>query len=312
MFSVDSWLFQNPPTQSKGTLCCSLRRHLNNKTMARTRIERRNDFDEFYRTAVTTFTAFRDNDASAEKFERLYNLCVCPGSRAGGTNNRVVDVFWGSRGFETITLGRSWKALTEYGATLLFERDDSGFVLISIYPANTDTRKPIESSISLKHWVDPLKLKDNSYLMKLWNDFNAYMECTSLDGNPTLSQRRRISYLRKFKHLVIDNKWTPTKFSSFIQGALKLVLATCFSGAVLIYFVNLTTKTKATETDTQLKEVNKNLEIVSKKLDKISESNANIKTISIAADSIVVKTKEILKSIDKHKTKKRKVQKPTA
>lgn len=29
--------------------------------MARTRQDRRNDFDEFFRTAVTTFTEFRDN-----------------------------------------------------------------------------------------------------------------------------------------------------------------------------------------------------------------------------------------------------------
>src|SRR5437868_4821844 len=123
--------------------------------MVRTRQERRNDFDEFYKTAKATFTTFRDNDSSVEKFERLYMLSVCPGSRAGGTNNRIVEVFWGSRAFETITLGHSWKSLTEYGATLLFERDDSGFVIISIYPANTDTRKPEESSISLKLWVDP-------------------------------------------------------------------------------------------------------------------------------------------------------------
>lgn len=271
--------------------------------MARTRQDRRNDFDEFYGTAVATFTRFRDNDPRAEKFERIYMLSICPGSRAGGTNNRVVEVFWGSRPFETITLGRTWTALTEFGATLLFERDDSGFVIISIYPANTDNRKPIESSISLKLWVDPIKLKDEDYLKRLWNDFMAYMEYTSLDGNPTTLQRLRISYLRNFKHLVIDNKWTPTKFSVSISRIRDLVVAACFSGAVLIYFVNVTTKAKTTETDTQLKEVNKNLETVSKQLDKISESNTDIKTISITADSIATKTKEILKTIKKHKAK---------
>lgn len=269
--------------------------------MARTRQDRRNDFDKFYGTTVATFTRFRNNDPRAEKFERIYMLHICPGSRAGGTNNRVVEVFWGCRPFETIALGRNWTTLTEFGATLLFERDDSGFVIISIYPANTDNKKPIESSISLKLWVDPIKLKNENYLIGLWNDFMTYMECTSLDGNPTLSQRLRISYLRNLKHLVIENKWTPTKFSVFISGVLKLILATCFSGAVLIYLITRMTKPSTTETETQLKEVNKNLETVSTQLDKISESNANIKNISISADSIVVKTKEILKSIKKHK-----------
>jgi len=131
----------------------------------------------------------------------------------------------------------------------------------------------------------------------------AYMECTSLDGNPKLLQRLRISYLRNFKHLVIDKKWTPTKFSVSISRIRDLVVAACFSGAVLIYFVNVSTKPKTTETDAQLKDVNKNLENVSKQLDKISESNIDIKTISTKADSIATKTSEILKTIEKHKAK---------
>lgn len=271
--------------------------------MTRNRQDRCKDFDEFYRTAVATFKAFRDNDPKTEKFERIYMLYVCPGSRAGGNNNRVVEVFWGSRPFETITLGNSWKALSEYGATLLFERDDSGFVIISLYPAGTENKKPIESSISLRLWIDPIQLKDKSFLEKQWNDLMAYMECTSLDGNPTIWQRLRISYLRYFKHLVIDNKWSPTKFSDSISRILDLVVAACFSGAVLVYFVNLTTQSKTTETDNQLKEINKNLETVSKQLDKISDSNSNsdIKTISISVDSIELKTKQILKTIEKHK-----------
>ncbi len=90
---------------------------------------------------------------------------------------------------------------------MLYERDDSGFVIVSIYPANTDNRKPIESSITLDIWLDPIKLNDKSFLKKHWNDLMAYMENTSLDGNPTFLQRQRVSYLRTFKNLVVDNKW---------------------------------------------------------------------------------------------------------
>jgi hypothetical protein len=272
--------------------------------MARTRQDRRNDFDEFYGTAVATFTRFRNNDPRAEKFQKEYMLNICPGSRAGGTDKRMVEVFWGGRNFEIETQGRNWKALTETGATLLFTRDDNGFAIVSLYPAYTENRKPIETSITVNIWLDPKRLKDEKFIKSLWNDFMAYMEYTSLDGNPTLWQRLRISYLRNFKHLVIDNKWTPTKFSVSINRIRDLVVAACFSGAVLIYFVNVTTKPKTTETDTQLKEVNKNLETVSKQLDKISESNADLRTISITTDSLVVKTKEILKSIQKHKSKR--------
>ncbi|MBL7818608.1 MAG: hypothetical protein JNL70_26650 [Saprospiraceae bacterium] len=271
--------------------------------MTRTRQDRRNDFKEFYNTAKPTYYSFRDSDPNAEKFERIYMLSVCPGSRGGGNNDRVVEIFWGKRPFETIMLGNSWKALTEYGATLLFECDDSGFVMISIYPAGTENKKPIESSISLRLWIDPIKLKDKSFLKKQWSDFMAYMECTSLDGNPTLWQRLRISYLRYFKHMVIENKWTPTKFSTLIEGVLKLVLSACLSGAVLIYFVNYVTKPKVTETEIQLKEVNKNLINVSDKLNEIAKNNSNLKNISITTDSIAKEAKEILKTIKKSNAK---------
>jgi len=270
--------------------------------MARTRQDRRNDFDEFFTTAVTTFTEFRDNDRHAEKFQNIYMLNICPGSRAGGTNNRIVEVFWGNRPFETITQGRSWKALTEFGATLLYERDDNGFVIISIYPAYTDSRKQLESIITLEIWLDPIKLKDKSFLKKNWNDLMAYMECTSLDGNPTFFQRQRISYLRTFKNLVIDNKWIPTRFSVFTKEVLKYVLTVGLSGFI-IYLVTLLNQPMNEKTEKQLEKVNKNLEKVSTQLDKISESNSDIRIITITMDSINIQTKEILKAIEKHKEK---------
>jgi len=221
---------------------------------------------------------------------------------AGGANNRVVDVFWGSRPFETITQGRNWTALTEYGATLLYERDDSGFVIISIYPANTDNRKPIESSITLQIWLDPIKLKRKSFIKKNWDDLIAYMECTSLDGNPTLFQRLRISYLRTFKNLIIDNKWTPTRFSSYCKDILKFVLTVGLSGFI-IYLVTLLNQSE-TNTEKELKEVNKKIKEVSTFINnEIPQNSSNVKTISITADSINKKTNEILKIIENNKPK---------
>ena len=260
--------------------------------MARTRQDRSNDFDNFYKTAVGTFEAFRDNDPRAKKFETIYKLYVCPGSRAGGNNKRVVEIFWGSIQLETITLGNTWKTLTEFGATLLFECDDNGFVMISIYPSGTDNRKPIESSISLKLWVDTIRLKDKSFLKSLWNDFMAYMECTSLDGNPTLLQRLRISYLRNFKHLVVDNKWLPTKFSEFCRDVFKWVLTVGLCG-LINYILTLMTQSKTTETELQLKEINKNIENVSTQIDKILENNKDIHSISVTVDSIDIRVKHI-------------------
>lgn len=237
--------------------------------MKRSRKDRIDSFEEFYNTAKETFNSFQKNDQKAQEFENLYMLCVCPGSRNGGSNNRIVEVFWGSRAYETIAKGKLWTSLAEYGATLHFERSDTGHVTVFLNPAGTKNLKQIESSIILKHWFDPIRLKDHKFLKGLWNDFMAYMECTSLDSKPSFSQRLRILWLRFFRHLVIDSKWMPKKSSLFIKDVLKWVFTVGLSGAIILV-ITLWTKPSTTQSEIDLKEINKNLDTISKQLKKIS------------------------------------------
>lgn len=90
--------------------------------MKRNRQDRNKDFDTFYDKSKGIFRNLQQSDRRTEKFEREHMLCVCPGSRNGGTDKRVVEVFWGSKIFETETQGRHWKSLTEQGSTLFFYR----------------------------------------------------------------------------------------------------------------------------------------------------------------------------------------------
>lgn len=272
--------------------------------MKEKRLQKIKDFETFYDNSDSVFTELRKNDKRTEVFQNEHMLCISPGSRAGGNEKRIVEIFWGARAYEFETKGRNWKSLTETGATLFFFRNDTGDVTISLYPAKTEYIQPIEDYIALHEWIDPKKLNDKKFIKSLWNDFISYMEYTSLDGKPTYSQKFRIWYLRQFKHLVIKQTWTPTKFSEFIKRVVKTSTSVIFSGAVLIFLINLMTKPTTTETETQLKEVNKNLETVSTQLDNISKNNTDIKTISTTTDSIAVKTKEILKTIEKIKIEK--------
>jgi len=270
--------------------------------MTRTRIDRRKDFEIFFNSSKTTFIEFRDNDKRAEKFQNFYKLNVCPGSRAGGTNKRVVEIFWGKRPFDTITEGRSWTALPEYGATLLFAMDDNGHVIISLYPAYTENRKPVETCITLHIWLDSSRLLDKSFLKNCWKHFMAYMEYTSLEGNPSKIHKLQVWYLRNFKFLVMDNKWTPTKISVFAKDVFKYVLTVGFSGFIF-YIVTILNQPTKTKTEKLLEDGNRKLEIITTQLDKFTDSNSTIKTISITSDSIETKTKEILKAIERSRTK---------
>jgi len=267
--------------------------------MNRTRLDRKNDFDEFYKSAIITFTEFRDSDKSAEKFQRVYMLCVCPGSRAGGQDNRVVEVFWGSRPFESITHGRSWTALTEYGATLLFHRDDSGYVIISLYPAGTDNRKPIESNITLHIWIDPKKLKDKVFLKKCWNYFMAYMEYTSLDGNPTLIERLKISYLRTFKHLTIDKTWRPIKFIDYIKDVVKFAFTVGLSGFIIYLLTIYSSQKNENKIKEQINNEQKKIIYIETKVDSIQNIQTGLNILSKKTDSLEATTKEVLRRVSR-------------
>ena len=244
--------------------------------MKEKRIKKIKNFENFYDNCKSIFTALRDADPRVEIFQNEYMLCICPGSRAGGNEKRIVEIFWGGRGYEFETNGRQWKSLTETGATLFFYRNDTGDVTISIYPAKTEFRQPLESYISIHEWLDPIKLNNPKFIKSLWNDFIAYMECTSLDGKPTFLQRLRISYLRNFKHLIISNKSTETNFFIFCKDIFKWVITVGLSGT-LIYFLSTMTQPKATDSEIQLKEINNHLKFICKKLDSFSVWTRDIK-----------------------------------
>ncbi len=264
--------------------------------MKEKRLQKIKDFETFYDNCDSIFTVLRNNDNRAVIFQNEYILYICPGSRAGGNEKRIIEIFWGARPYEFETTSTQWKSLKETGTTLFFYRNDTGDITIYLYPAKSEFRQPIENHIALYEWLDPKQLNSQKFIKSLWNDFMAYMECTSLDGKPTFAQRTRISYLRNFKHLVVDNKWTPTKFSLFNKEVLKWVLTVGLSG-VIIYIVTLLTQPQTTETEIQLRQVNKSLETVSKQLDKISANNNSTNTLSVALDSIQINTKQILDNI---------------
>lgn len=247
--------------------------------MKKIRLEKIKNFEKFYDNCNSIFTKLRDDDKTVEIFENEYMLCICPGSRAGENEKRIVEVFWGSRAYEYETKGNQWKSLTETGATLFFYRNDTGDVTITIYPAKTEYRQPIENHIALYEWLDPKRLNDEKFIKSLWNDFNAYMECTSLDGKPTYSQKLRIKYLRFFKHLVIEKNWMPTEFSKFKTDIVKWVLTVGFSG-LIIFAITYFTQPKITETEIQLKEINKKLEKIYKQIEKKTNLINETKLIS--------------------------------
>ncbi len=204
--------------------------------MTRTRQDRIADFGTFFNSASDTFAALRDSTTRAQALNRIYSLHVAPGSRAGGYNHRVVDVFFGARPIDSFTIGGTWTAVTEQGASLIFERDDNGDVTVLLYPSSSDNRRPKETCIVLKRRLDPKHLLNQKGIAAIWKDFITYMEVTCLDGAPSKAQLLRALWLRYSHPLVIDSIALPSTLVSHGKQIPKYVLTIGLSGFLFQLF----------------------------------------------------------------------------
>lgn len=94
---------------------------------AKERKKRFDDFETFYGKAKDFFYHYKTSGERERFYEALYNLAVCPGSRMGGRESRVVEFFWGNRLFDKTEglsgdLRRQVKFESETGATMFFSR----------------------------------------------------------------------------------------------------------------------------------------------------------------------------------------------
>ena len=201
------------------------------------RFQRFKDFNEFYTKAKEIFEPYK-NKGERERFFEAYNmLCVVPGSRAGANESNIVDVFWGSCIFDKEESSSSRKKTfhlkSESGATLFFIKNDNGYVSIHLYPAHTETMHPIEDFIIWREQIDPSKLLKKCFQYRCWRVFMAYMEVTSLNGDPTIAQRLQVWYLRKFKCTFEDKKQVPVKFMTYTKKVGTWILTVAFSGLAI-------------------------------------------------------------------------------
>ena len=197
------------------------------------RFQRFKDFNVFYAKAKEIFEPYK-NKGDRERFFEAYNmLCVVPGSRAGANDGNIVDVFWGQCVFDKAVTGKTFRLKSESGATLFFIKNDNGYVSIHLYPAHTETMRPIEDFIVWREQIDPSRLLKKRFQDKCWSVFMSYMEVTSLNGDPTIAQRLHVWYLRKFKCTFENQKQMPVKFVAFVKKVGTWFLTVAFSGLAI-------------------------------------------------------------------------------
>lgn len=240
-------------------------------------------FREFYNSAKDIFSKLQKSDPLSQPFEDRCILQVCPGSRAGGNNPDVIEVFWGGQAVKRIDKKNGSKLLTESGVTLFFYLLPDGHVTITLYPAQTEAIRPLEDCILLHRFIKATWLLKEKNQKSLWRDFMAYTECTSLIGTPSIWQRLRIFWLKYSCPLCIDGVQQSIRAHMHFQKIVTFVLTVGLSGFLLLA-VQQCHKEKEKDYSPLIEQTNKGIEDVQKGQDEILKE---IHSISANIDSLM-------------------------
>ena len=198
-------------------------------------IKKREDaFRDFYENAKEIFNGLQAADPSSQVYKDRCMLKVCTGSRAGGNNPDVVDVFWGTQPVKSIDKRNGFELLKEDGVTMLFNLLPDGHVSITLYPAKTKVMRPIEDCILLHRFCKATWLLKERNQRALWRDFMAYTECTSLIGTPSIWQRLRMFWVKYSRPVCINSVQQPIRGLQLLRKVVTFALTVGLSGFLLV------------------------------------------------------------------------------
>lgn len=204
--------------------------------------ERYQDFEQFANSAEALFNRLLDSDSRAKDLSNFYSFYAKKGGAMGGVDKRVVEVFFGNRAIDHIETfesqdrelpQRQSKLLSERGASLRYERTDAGTVICTLFPAVTKASRQKEDSILLERIANPRILHSNRKVDAHWRSLISYMQCTSVDGEPTMLDNWRIGYLRSTRRLIVDGRTQTTRTVATIESAFRYALTIGLSGFLL-------------------------------------------------------------------------------
>jgi hypothetical protein len=155
----------------------------------------------------------------------------------------LLEVFYGSRPFDALTDVRptpngpakpSLRFLPESGARLHFVRADSGLITCLLIPAVTEAHRAREDSMLLEEFLEPTKLRKRATAH--WRALMSYMQCTCLEGEPTLFDRLRVFLLRSFKRLVCEGRSQDRRVSTGTRAIVKFAFTVGLAGFILTVY----------------------------------------------------------------------------
>jgi len=261
------------------------------------RIDKFQSFQQFKAKSKEIFEALSEVKSNQE-LKRMYGFSVAPGSRHGGLDPQIIEVFYGQRPVHMKQVVNSdftvnTVILNEMGANLYYQQLDNGNVHVSIYPAWTETLKPIEEFIIVDYIRNPKKLLSKRTQRKHFNWLKAYMSYTSIEKQYTFSDWLKVVYLKQAKAIFSNKKTIEPRIKRFLLKALQLIITVGFSGFCLAFIPFFTNSTKKQNQEIILKYdqiISKQSEIINllkaMPVDDISEINVKLSELNKMSTSL--------------------------
>ena len=267
-----------------------------------TRLERYDIFKKFFANSGDIFNEINNKYKPHADLRRSHGFYVAPGSRNGGQDTTVVDVFFGHRPYNSSKKIINMQITTEidiaYGTSLHYWQLDNGYIFVTLYPAYTEKHKTQEEFIIFDEIKDPRKLLKRNYIMKHYKYLVSYLAVTCIEDRPRIIDRIKIFYLRSVKKYYINKITYEAKIKKQLVNILKLILTIGFSGFLLAFlplFINLN-KNKEVE-----KQINTLIEKQEEVINVLKMLNKKINDFDyiIQIEELKVKLDELNESIKK-------------
>ncbi|MYL85251.1 hypothetical protein GTA51_19325 [Desulfovibrio aerotolerans] len=214
------------------------------------RLSRRRCFELFKSLSNSLFEEVVANDRKHEERKKIFSFYIVPNGRWGGQNERVVDVFYGSRPFESVVERQDDESgmphfrrrlLTESGGMITYNIDSYGLVFCILYPARTEDITPWEDFIILEKHIDPIFLTGTAILKRHWKILSSFSEVRCIDGDPSIVDFVRVYWVLFTKNVCIDGKLQGRRIVKASLQVLYISLTVGCSG-FLLYLIQLLMK----------------------------------------------------------------------
>jgi hypothetical protein len=267
-----------------------------------TRLEKYDVFKQFFTTAKERFNEIHTNYKSHYDLRKSYGFYIAPGSRNGGQDTTVVDVFFGHRPYRSSKKIDGMQITTQIetanGTSLFYYQVDTGDILVELTPAFTEKHKAQEEFIIIDYIKNPKKLLNNRFLRNHYKYLVSYLAVTSIENKPNIIDRVIILYLRMTKRYYNNKTTYEPKITKYLSNAFKLILTVGFSGFLLAFIPLFTNQNRNKGIEKQNEIIIENQNKIIEILNSINAKN-DTENYRLQLDEIKIEIKNLNTIINK-------------